>query len=75
VIRHVVGVTASHNLEDERLGFANRMYRFVYQLRQPMKRSLKRLKKANRPVYYVLRWGALAGALYLVLVAGSGVLR
>jgi beta-hydroxylase len=75
VIRHVVGITASSNLPGERPGFANRVYRRVYQLRQPVKGSLKRLKRANRPAYYALRWGALAGALYLVLVAGSGLVR
>ena len=75
VIRHVVGITASNNLPDERLGFANRVYRSVYRVRQPIKRALKRLKQANRPVYYALRWGAVAGALYLVLLAGSGLAR
>jgi len=66
-----VGITASNNLEDEQLGFANRVYRFVYHARQP----LKRLKRRNRPAYYALRWGAVAGALYLLVFAGSGLLR
>jgi beta-hydroxylase len=75
VIRHVVGITASSNLPGEQPGFANRVYRRVYQARQPVKRSLKRLKRTNRPLYYTLRWGALAGVLYLVLLAGSGLVR
>ena len=75
VIRHVVGITASNNLPADGLGFANRVHRAVYQLRQPLKRSLKRLKQSHRRLYYVLRWGALAGVLALVLLAGSGLLR
>jgi beta-hydroxylase len=75
VIRHIVGITASSNLEDEPLGFANRVYRFVYQARQPVKRSLKRLKRTNRPAYYALRWGAVGAVLYLLVFAGSGLVR
>jgi beta-hydroxylase len=75
VIRHIVGITASNNLPGERLGFANRVYRRAYQARQPLKRLFKRLKRTNRPAYYALRWGAVAAALYLVLLAGSGLTR
>jgi beta-hydroxylase len=70
VIRHVVGITASSNLADDPLGFANRVYRFVYRARQP----LKRLKGTHRLAYDALRWGAAAGALYL-LFAGPSLLR
>jgi beta-hydroxylase len=72
VIRHVVGITASRNLDGEPLGFANRVYRWVYRARQPVKRAQKRLKRSHRPVYYALRWGALAMVLYLLVFAGSG---
>jgi len=75
VIRHIVGITASSNLEGEPLGFANRVYRFVYQARQPLKRSLKRLKRTNRSAYYALRWGVVGAVLYLLVFAGSDLVR
>ena len=71
LIRHIVGITASNNEKGEALGFANRVYYLFYELRQP----LKRLKKNYRPLYYTLKWGALSGALYLLLFAGSGAFR
>ena len=75
VARHIVAITASNNLADERPGFANRVYRFVYHMRLPVQRSMKRLKRSHRSLYYVLRWGVLAGALLLLLFGGSGLLR
>jgi beta-hydroxylase len=71
VIRHVVALTATKNVEGERVGLANRVFGLVYRVRLP----LKRLKKASRPAYYALKYGALGAALYLVLFAGTGVLR
>jgi beta-hydroxylase len=71
VIHHLVGITASSNLPGERPGFANRVYREVYRLRQPPKRWLARLKRSHRAVYDTLRWSALAAALYLLFVGGS----
>ena len=75
VSRNVVSITASNNLEFERPGLANRVHRFVYTLRQPWQRGAKRLKKQHRSLYYLLRWSALAGVLFLLLFAGSGLLR
>lgn len=71
VIRHVVALTATKNVEGERVGLANRVFGLVYRVRLP----LKLLKKASRPAYYALKYGALGAALYLVLFAGTGVLR
>lgn len=75
VIRHVVGITASNNLAEERPGFANRVYRNVYPARRSLKHARRRLKRTNRGAYLVLRWGVLVGALLLVLLAGSGLIR
>ena len=75
VSRHVVAITASNNLDDERAGFANRVHRHVHRLRQPLQRTSKRLKRRHRSLYYVLRWSALTGVLFLLLFAGSGILR
>jgi len=71
LIRHVVGLTATKNVEGEKIGFANKVFGVVYQIRLP----LKRLKQANRTAYYALKYSALAAALYALLFAGSGLLR
>jgi beta-hydroxylase len=67
VIRNLVGMTATKNVEGERVGLANRVFGFVYQFRAP----LKRMKKANRTVYYALKYGLILAVLALFLLAGA----
>jgi beta-hydroxylase len=71
VIRHVVGMSATKNLEGEPVGLANRVFGVLYRVRRP----LKRIKKANRTVYYALKYGLIVGVLYLALFAGMSALR
>lgn len=63
VIRHLVGMTATKNVEGEKVGLANRLFGVVYPLRVP----LRRFKNANRRLYYLIKYLAIAGALYLAL--------
>jgi len=66
VIRHVMGATATANVEGERIGAANRVFERLFAIRLAM----LRLKKRSRRAYYLLSYGAklaVAGALlYLV---------
>jgi beta-hydroxylase len=65
VTRHVVGLTATRNLEGEKVGLANRVFGVLYRGRLP----LKRFKRAHRRVYYTLKYSGIALLLYRVLVA------
>lgn len=66
-IRRVMGMTATANVDGERVGAANRVFERLYDIRLAM----KRLKKRRRGAYYLLSYGAkLAGVgalLYLAL--------
>lgn len=67
-IRHVVGLTATKNVDGEAVGLANRVFEYVYRARQP----LKAFKRVNRSLYYAVKyalivmllWGALFGAYH-----------
>ena len=63
VIRNVVGMTASKNVEGERVGLANRVFESIYRARP----ALKAFKRRNRTLYYALKFGSLAVLLYAVL--------
>jgi beta-hydroxylase len=70
-IRHVVGMTATKNVEGEKVGLANRVFAVVFRARAP----LKRLKKANRTLYYAVKYGLMIAGLYLLLFAGFAANR
>lgn len=53
-------------MEGEKVGLANRVFGVVYHARAPM----KRLKKANRALYYTLKYGLIAAMLYAGLFPG-----
>ena len=65
-IRHVMGITATSNVEGERVGAANRVFERLFTIRLAM----LRLKKRSRSAYYALSYGAkiavAGGLLYLV---------
>jgi beta-hydroxylase len=66
-IRHVMCLTATSNVEGERVGAANRVFERLYAVRLAM----KRLKKRTRTAYYLLSYGsklAAAGGLLYVLL-------
>src|SRR5262245_20740777 len=66
-IRHLMGATATSNVEGERVGAANRVFERLFEVRAAM----LRLKKRSRRAYYVLSYGAklaaVAALLYFVL--------
>jgi beta-hydroxylase len=71
VIRHIVGMTATKNVEGEAVGLANRAFGYLYRLHPP----LKRFKKANRSAYYTLKYALIATVAWLVVLGGSHVFR
>ncbi|MBI3770711.1 MAG: aspartyl/asparaginyl beta-hydroxylase domain-containing protein [Deltaproteobacteria bacterium] len=71
VIRHIVGLTASKNVDGEEVGLANRVFEHVYRTRAP----LKRFKKANRQVYYALKYALIVAVLWVAVFGGYRVLR
>ncbi len=64
VIHHLVKATATENLEGDRIGFANRAFGAVYQVRL----AAKRLKKWNRNVYYGLKYALVAGVVAAIVL-------
>jgi beta-hydroxylase len=65
VIANILPLTASKNVEGESIGFANRVFSRLYLMRPP----LRRLKKAHRRFYYVLKYASLLAAFSLVLMS------
>ena len=57
-------VSATQNVEGEKVGFANRMFGFVYQFRL----AAKAFKKRSRRGYYAAKYTALAAAFALIFV-------
>ncbi len=64
VIRHLVKAGSGRNVPTERVGGLNRLFAAVAGLEA----YTLRLKRWIRPVYDTLRWGLLAGVVYLVFV-------
>ena len=62
VTRHVVKISATQNVDTEKVGVLNRVSSLVHRYGQ----MLERFKAWNRPLYYVSKWAAIAGAVYLV---------
>jgi beta-hydroxylase len=71
VIRHVVGLTATKNIEGETVGLANRIFSYVYLARAP----LKRIKKANRRAYYAVKYVLIVAALWVAAFGGYRILH
>jgi beta-hydroxylase len=71
VIRHVVGLTASKNVDGEPVGLANRMFACLYELRAPF----KRFKKRNRRAYYVVKYALIAALVWGAVFGGYRTLR
>ena len=71
VIRHVVAMTATKNVEGETVGLANRIFSYVYLTRAPV----KRFKKANRRLYYAVKYALIASALWIAVFGGYHVLH
>jgi beta-hydroxylase len=71
VTRHLVKATATQNTEAEKVGVVNRAFSVFHRLHA----QSRRLKKANRRLYYVVKYAAIAGALYVVFLRGLIRLR
>jgi beta-hydroxylase len=59
---HIMAASASPNEAGERVGGINRFFQKAYKLRL----QTKRLKAAHRRTYYVSKWVAIIGGLYLI---------
>jgi beta-hydroxylase len=59
---HVMAASASPNEAGERVGGINRFFQVAYQGRL----QAKKLKAAHRRTYYVSKWVAILGGLYLI---------
>jgi beta-hydroxylase len=65
VARSFVAAAATANEPGEKVGFLNRVFGVVYHV----KGAAKRMKDANRVVYYALKLSLLAGLVYLIFMA------
>ncbi len=71
VIRHVMGMTATKNVDGERVGLANRAFGRVYGLRTPF----RRFKKRNRRAYYAIKYALILVVVWLAVFGGYHALR
>ena len=62
VSRHIIKASATQNVEGEKVGALNHIFSYVYHVRL----LGKRIKKWNRHVYYVIKWGLIGGLLYWI---------
>ena len=60
--KYVMSSAASPNIDGESIGFLNRFFALFYQLRL----QGKSLKAFSRRLYYLLKWAAILGALWLI---------
>src|SRR5690606_20030278 len=61
--RVFVRATETKNQDGDRVGFANRLFKYVYRIRL----IGKRLKKKNRKLYYVVKYLVLGGILIWIV--------
>jgi len=61
--RIVLGAAATKNEEGDRIGVLNRAFSYLYKIRE----LGKKIKSANRAVYYFLKYGLFAAIIYLML--------
>lgn len=61
--RHVVAAAASPNADSDRTGGINKIFKYLYALRQ----FGKRMKAWNRQVYYVAKWLLLGGIVAAII--------
>jgi beta-hydroxylase len=65
VNRFFVSLSATRNLETDKVGVLNRAFGHVYRVR----RYAKSFKKSNRKLYYVAKYALVFGLLYLIFFA------
>jgi len=62
VTRYVVKISATQNVDTEKVGMLNHVSSLVHRYGQLM----ERFKAWNRPLYQVSKWAAILGAVYLI---------
>ena len=60
--RYVMSAASSQNVEGERVGFANILFKYFYHLRA----QAKKLKAKQRNVYYIGKWVLILGILWAI---------
>lgn len=60
--KHVMAAASSQNVEGEGVGGLNRFFSFAYHLRV----QAKALKASHKPLYYLAKWVAILGLLWLL---------
>ncbi len=60
--RHLMSAAAAPNSDSDRVGGINRAFKYIYSIR----RVGKRLKKWNKPVYYLIKWLLFGGIAALI---------
>ena len=60
--RGMVKAAATENVPGEHIGALNHVFEYVYQIRLVG----VRLKRWNKPVYYLVKWGLILGLAYLI---------
>lgn len=60
----LMAASATKNLPGDRLGFINKIFKYLYQVRLVG----KRLKKFNKPLYYFIKYALFAGIFYLIFI-------
>ncbi|MDN5199736.1 aspartyl/asparaginyl beta-hydroxylase domain-containing protein [Fulvivirgaceae bacterium BMA10] len=58
----IMSAAASPNMENDRTGALNKIFRYLYQIRLVG----KRLKAFNKPLYYVVKYILFLGIIYLI---------
>ena len=59
---YLMSATASQNVEGEKVGFVNIVFKYFYQLRA----QAKKLKAKHRSIYYVSKWVFILGILWAI---------
>ena len=62
--RYVMSASKTRNLDADKIGWINKVFGYVYQVRV----LGKNIKKKSRPLYYFLKWVIILGLLYLIFV-------
>jgi beta-hydroxylase len=60
--RYVMSAASSQNVEGEKVGFLNILFKYFYQLRA----QAKKLKAKQRKVYYIGKWILILGILWAI---------
>lgn len=62
--RYIMSASATKNLPGDKIGFINKAFKYVYQIRLVG----KKLKAYNKPLYYLVKYLLFAGLIYLLFL-------